>query len=74
MRNGKLIKRVQIYEKDFPEIQEVDSKLVKLAKTLGADIFTNDYNLNKVAGTCAVFRVLNINELVNALKTGFSSR
>ena len=66
MRN-ELIARVQIYEKDFPEIQEVDSKLVKLAKVLGADIFTNDYNLNKVAELQGI-RVLNINELTNALK------
>jgi len=69
MRN-ELIARVQIYEKDFPEIQEVDSKLVKLAQVLGADIFTNDYNLNKVAELQGI-RVLNINELANALKPVF---
>lgn len=62
--------RVQIYEKDFPEIQEVDSKLVKLAQMMEADIFTNDYNLNKVAEFQGV-RVLNINELANALKPVF---
>ncbi|MGI6145558.1 MAG: PIN/TRAM domain-containing protein [Peptococcia bacterium] len=70
MMRNELIARVQIYEKDFPEIQEVDSKLVKLAKTLGADIFTNDYNLNKVAELQGI-RVLNINELANALKPVF---
>lgn len=59
--------RVQIYEKDFPEIQEVDSKLVRLAQTIDADIFTNDYNLNKVAELQGI-KVLNINELANALK------
>lgn len=69
MRN-ELIARVQIYEKDFPDIQEVDSKLVKLAQVLGADIFTNDYNLNKVAELQGI-RVLNINELANALKPVF---
>lgn len=62
--------RVQIYEQDFPEIQEVDSKLVKLAQIMQADIFTNDYNLNKVAEFQGV-RVLNINELANALKAVF---
>ncbi len=62
--------RVQIYEQDFPEIQEVDSKLVKLAQTIGADIFTNDYNLNKVAELQGI-QVLNINELANALKPVF---
>jgi len=65
-----LIARVQIYEKDFPDIQEVDNKLVKLAQVLGADIFTNDYNLNKVAELQGI-RVLNINELANALKPVF---
>jgi len=65
-----LIARVQIYEKDFPDIQEVDSKLVKLAQVLGADIFTNDYNLNKVAELQGI-QVLNINELANALKPVF---
>lgn len=59
--------RVQIYDKDFPDIQEVDSKLVKLAQTIDADIFTNDYNLNKVAELQGI-KVLNINELANALK------
>jgi uncharacterized protein YacL len=62
--------RVQICEKDFPDIQEVDSKLVKLAQVLGADIYTNDYNLNKVAELQGI-RVLNINELANALKPVF---
>jgi uncharacterized protein YacL len=59
--------RVQINEKDFPEIQEVDSKIVKLAQTIDADIITNDYNLNKVAELQGI-QVLNINELANALK------
>jgi len=65
-----LIARVRIYEQDFPDIQEVDSKLVKLAQVLGADIFTNDYNLNKVAELQGI-RVLNLNELANALKPVF---
>ena len=58
---------VKIHEADFPEVPEVDSKLVKLAKILNAKIFTNDYNLNKVAELQGVV-VLNINELANALK------
>ncbi|MDD2432721.1 MAG: PIN/TRAM domain-containing protein [Clostridia bacterium] len=62
--------RVQICEKDFPEIPEVDSKLVRLAQVLGADIYTNDYNLNKVAELQGI-QVLNINELANALKPIF---
>lgn len=58
---------VQIYEKDFPEIAEVDSKLLKLAQVLGGKVITNDYNLNKVAEFQGV-PVLNINELANAIK------
>jgi len=58
---------VKIHEEDFPDIQEVDAKLVKLGKMLSARVFTNDYNLNKVAELQGV-EVLNINELSNALK------
>ena len=58
---------VQISEKDFPEIAEVDSKLLKLAQVLNGKVITNDYNLNKVAKFQGV-PVLNINELANAVK------
>jgi uncharacterized protein YacL len=58
---------VQIYEKDFPDIAEVDSKLLKLAQLLNGKVITNDYNLNKVAEFQGV-AVLNINELANAVK------
>ena len=58
---------VRIQEEDFPEVKEVDAKLVKLAKLLGGKIFTNDFNLNKVAELQGV-TVLNINELANALR------
>ena len=58
---------VQITEKDFPEIAEVDSKLLKLAQVLNGKVITNDYNLNKVAKFQGV-PVLNINELANAVK------
>ena len=56
-----------ILTEDFEEINEVDSKLVKLARTHGYKIITNDYNLNKVAELQGV-AVLNINELIIALK------
>jgi uncharacterized protein YacL len=49
----------------YPE--EVDGKLVELAKDLNGALVTNDYNLNKVAGLHGV-NVLNVNELANALK------
>jgi len=58
---------VEIWEKDFPEIAEVDSKLLKLATVLGGKVVTNDYNLNKVAEFQRV-PVLNINEMANAVK------
>ncbi|MFH1061534.1 MAG: PIN domain-containing protein [Candidatus Omnitrophota bacterium] len=58
---------VKIHDEDFPEITEVDAKLVKMAKVLDGKIFTNDYNLNKVAELEGVV-VLNINDLSNALK------
>ncbi|MFA4981267.1 MAG: PIN domain-containing protein [Candidatus Omnitrophota bacterium] len=58
---------VRIQEEDFPEIKEVDAKLVKLAKLLGAKVFTNDFNLNKIAELQGV-AVLNINELANTLR------
>ncbi|MDD4569661.1 MAG: PIN/TRAM domain-containing protein [Tepidanaerobacteraceae bacterium] len=58
---------VEIYEGDFEDIAEVDSKLVKLAQVLDGSIITNDFNLNKVAEFQKV-QVLNINELANAVK------
>jgi uncharacterized protein YacL len=58
---------VRINEEDFPDVKDVDAKLVKLAKLLGGKIFTNDFNLNKIADLQGV-TVLNINELSNALK------
>ncbi|HCM41865.1 MAG TPA: hypothetical protein PLY88_09155 [Candidatus Omnitrophota bacterium] len=58
---------ITINEMDFSEIPTVDSKLVKMGKVLNARIFTNDYNLNKVAELQGV-KVLNINDLANALK------
>jgi len=58
---------VKIIEKDYPDIQEVDLKLITLAKELDARIITTDFNLNKVASLQGII-VLNINDLANALK------
>ncbi|MDD2480716.1 MAG: PIN/TRAM domain-containing protein [Lutispora sp.] len=58
---------VEITEKDFEDVNEVDTKLLKLAQFLGGKVVTNDYNLNKVAEFQRV-PVLNINELANAVK------
>ena len=54
-------------EEDFPQVREVDMKLIELAKVYNCKIVTNDFNLNKVAQVRGV-EVLNINELANALK------
>ncbi|MBS3937647.1 MAG: TRAM domain-containing protein [Peptococcaceae bacterium] len=59
--------RVEIMNRDFDDVAEVDSKLVRLAQQLGAKIITTDYNLNKVCEVQGV-PVLNINDLANAVK------
>ncbi|MFQ6067198.1 MAG: PIN/TRAM domain-containing protein, partial [bacterium] len=58
---------VQIMDRDFPHIPEVDGKLLQLAKIMGAEIVTNDHNLKKIAKIQNV-KVLNINEVATALK------
>jgi len=57
----------KISTEEFPDTPEVDQKLIRLSRILGAKILTTDYNLNKVAEFHGV-TVLNINELSNALK------
>ncbi len=58
---------VMISDVDFPDVKEVDMKLIELARTLLGRIVTNDFNLNKVAQLRGV-EVLNINELANSLR------
>ncbi len=58
---------ILLHEEEFPDVPEVDAKLVKLAKLLDAKILTVDFNLNRVASLQGI-KVLNINELANALK------
>jgi uncharacterized protein YacL len=59
---------IRITDMDIEETREVDSKLIRLAKTLHCPIITNDYNLNRVAELQGV-QVLNVNELANAVKS-----
>jgi len=59
--------KVVITAADFPDVREVDLKLIELAKQTSSKILTNDFNLNKVAQLRGV-EVLNINELANSLK------
>lgn len=66
LQDGKDV-NVMISEEDFDDVHEVDLKLVRLAKKMGAKIITNDFNLNKVCELHHV-PVLNINELANAVK------
>ncbi|MCK4964619.1 MAG: PIN domain nuclease, partial [Dehalococcoidia bacterium] len=58
---------VEISDIDAKDIPDADGKLVKLAKSLGCAILTNDFNLNQVARIQGV-RVLNVNELANAVR------
>jgi uncharacterized protein YacL len=58
---------VKIHEGNFPEEPGVDGKLVRLAKALGAKLFTNDFNLGKVAELQSV-QYVNLNELASFLK------
>jgi len=58
---------VEVIEDDPPGIQEVDGKLIHLAREFRAKILTNDLNLNKVAQIDGI-EVLNLNDLANALK------
>ncbi|MFO7742998.1 MAG: TRAM domain-containing protein [Anaerolineae bacterium] len=61
---------VRVADMDVEGVREVDDKLVLLAKRMTCPIVTNDYNLNRVAQLQGV-RVLNINELANAVKALF---
>ncbi len=58
---------VRIVHAEISDSKEVDSKLLYLARDMDGIVVTNDYNLNKVAAVQSV-RVLNINELANAVK------
>jgi len=60
-------KGVEVQEVELPDIQGVDAKLVRLAKTLDARIVTTDFNLNKVAQVQGV-EVINVNDLATALR------
>jgi uncharacterized protein YacL len=59
---------IRITDMDVEEVRDADGKLVQLARSLHCPIITNDYNLNRVAQLQGI-RVLNINELANAVKT-----
>ncbi|PYJ04649.1 MAG: twitching motility protein PilT [Verrucomicrobia bacterium] len=58
---------VKIHDGDFPDEKEVDAKLVRLARNLGAKLFTNDYNLGKIAELQSV-NYVNLHDLAKALR------
>ena len=58
---------IRVDDTDYSEVDEVDVKLLRLCREKGGTVVTNDYNLNKVAGVTGI-RVLNINDLANAVK------
>ena len=57
---------------DFDDIDEVNGKLVKLATELKASLITQDFNTKKLAELENI-KVLNLNDLSNALKPIFVS-
>lgn len=61
---------IDIYNEDVEGVKSVDEKVVVLAQTLDAKIITTDYNLNRIAQLQGI-KVLNINDLANALKPTF---
>ena len=58
---------VRIHDGDFPEEKDVDAKLVRLARNLNARLYTNDYNLARVAEIQQV-SCLNLHEIAKCLK------
>ena len=58
---------VKIHDGDFPDEKEVDAKLVRLARNLNAKLFTNDFNLGKIAELQSV-NYVNIHEVAKAFK------
>ena len=58
---------VKIHEGDFPEEKEVDAKLVRLARNLRAKLYTNDYNLGKIAELQSI-NYVNLHDLAKSLR------
>jgi uncharacterized protein YacL len=59
---------VKIHDGDFPDETGVDPKLVRLARNLGAKLFTNDYNLGKIAELQKV-PFVNMHDLAKSMKS-----
>jgi uncharacterized protein YacL len=61
---------VELSDENPRDVDTVDGKLIELAHRRHAAILTNDFNLNRVAQLHDV-RVLNVNQLANAVKPAF---
>src|SRR5712672_3193635 len=59
---------VRIHDAEFPDETGVDGKLIRLARNLGAKLFTNDYNLGKIAELQGV-NLVNMHELAKSMRT-----
>ncbi len=59
--------KTSIVDADFPDIKQVDDKLIKLCQDRSADMITTDFNLNRVASLQGI-RVLNVNQLAHSLR------
>ncbi|MDP2671043.1 MAG: hypothetical protein Q8P13_01100 [bacterium] len=69
IKKSRYVKTV-VYSAPGEGLKNIDERLLKLAKNLHAKILTTDFNLNKVATVSGV-KILNVNELVNGIKTPF---
>jgi uncharacterized protein YacL len=69
LKNSKFIKTV-VYDMPGEGLKNIDERLLRLGKSMRAKIITTDFNLNKVATVSGV-KILNVNELVNVIKTPF---
>jgi len=58
----------KIHDGDFADEKEVDAKLVRLARNLGAKLFTNDYNLSKIAELQSV-KFVNMHDIAKSLRS-----
>ncbi len=59
---------LRVMDVGLEAVEEVDARLVELARGTKSSILTTDYNLNRVAEIQGV-QVLNVNELANAVKS-----
>lgn len=58
---------VVVSDADYSDLDEVDTKLLRLAQDMNGIVVTNDYNLSKVAAVQSV-PIFNINDLANSLR------